>query len=74
MRRWHANTLLLLAGAIWGMGFVAQSSAMDSIGPYLFIALRFFVASLVILPFTWVAALPQWQARRMSGSLGIIQQ
>ena len=52
MKRWQANLLLLLAGAVWGMGFVAQSSAMDSIGPYLFIALRFFVASLVILPFT----------------------
>jgi drug/metabolite transporter (DMT)-like permease len=52
MKRWHANILLLLAGAIWGMGFVAQASAMDSIGPYLFIALRFAVASMVILPFT----------------------
>lgn len=52
MKRWHANILLLLAGAIWGMGFVAQASAMHSIGPYLFIALRFVVASLVILPFT----------------------
>lgn len=52
MKRWHANILLLLAGAIWGMGFVAQASAMTSIGPYLFIALRFAVASLVILPFT----------------------
>ncbi|MFT4725553.1 MAG: drug/metabolite transporter (DMT)-like permease [Granulosicoccus sp.] len=52
MKRWHANTLLLFAGAIWGMGFVAQASAMDTIGPYLFIALRFTVASLVILPFT----------------------
>lgn len=54
MKRWHANILLLLAGAIWGMGFVAQASAMGSIGPYLFIALRFIVASLVILPFTLI--------------------
>ena len=51
MKRWHANILLLFAGAIWGMGFVAQASAMDSIGPYLFIALRFAVASIVVLPF-----------------------
>ena len=56
MTRWHANLLLLFAGAIWGMGFVAQASAMDSIGPYLFIALRFIVASLVILPFTILEA------------------
>lgn len=33
------------------MGFVAQATAMDSIGPFLFIALRFVVATLVILPF-----------------------
>lgn len=51
MNRWQANLLLLMAGAIWGMGFVAQSTAMESIGPFLFIALRFVVASLVIVPF-----------------------
>ena len=51
MTRWQANLLLLLAGAIWGMGFVAQSEAMHSIGPFLFIGLRFLVASLVVVPF-----------------------
>lgn len=51
MNRLQANALLLLAGAIWGMGFVAQATAMDSIGPFLFIALRFLVACVVVLPF-----------------------
>ncbi len=51
MSRWQANVLLLIAGAIWGMGFVAQASAMDDIGPYLFIALRFLTATVVVLPF-----------------------
>lgn len=51
MSRLQANALLLIAGAIWGMGFVAQAQAMDSVGPYLFIALRFFVACIVVLPF-----------------------
>jgi drug/metabolite transporter (DMT)-like permease len=46
----RANFLLLLTGAIWGMGFVAQSTAMDSIGPYFFVALRFAVATLTMLP------------------------
>ena len=50
MTRTRANALLLLAGATWGMGFIAQSTAMDAIGPYLFIALRFAVASLAVLP------------------------
>lgn len=51
MTRLHANALLLLTGAIWGMGFVAQSTAMAAIGPFLFIALRFSVATIAILPF-----------------------
>ena len=53
MTRTRANALLLLAGATWGMGFIAQSTAMDAIGPYLFIALRFAVASLAVLPLAW---------------------
>ncbi|PCI05727.1 MAG: EamA family transporter [Hyphomicrobiales bacterium] len=50
MSRTTANLLLLFAGAVWGMGFVAQRTAMDDIGPMAFIALRFFVASLAVLP------------------------
>jgi drug/metabolite transporter (DMT)-like permease len=51
LTRLQANFVLLLAGAMWGMGFVAQSTAMDAIGPFLFIGLRFLLATLVILPF-----------------------
>jgi drug/metabolite transporter (DMT)-like permease len=49
--RTQANLILLFAGAIWGMGFVAQSSAMKAIGPFLFIGLRFALATVVVLPF-----------------------
>lgn len=51
MSRLSANMLLLLAGAIWGIGFVAQKTAMDNLGPFSFIALRFLIASIVLLPF-----------------------
>lgn len=51
MTRVQANLLLLLAAAIWGGGFVAQSTAMHAIGPFWFIGLRFAVATVVILPF-----------------------
>lgn len=51
MSRTTANLLLLLAGAIWGMGFVAQQTAMDDIGPMLFIASRFLLAGFAVLPF-----------------------
>lgn len=56
MPRALANLLLLSAGAIWGMGFVAQSTAMQAIGPLLFVALRFALATAVMLPFALVEA------------------
>lgn len=51
MTRIQANMLLLLAAAIWGGGFVAQSSAMASIGPFWFVGLRFAIAAIAVLPF-----------------------
>ena len=51
MPRTQANLILLLAGLTWGMGFVAQSTAMEDIGPFLFIGLRFTLATVVVLPF-----------------------
>jgi drug/metabolite transporter (DMT)-like permease len=47
----RANILLLAAGAIWGLGFVAQSSAMESVGPFMFVALRFLLAAVTVAPF-----------------------
>jgi drug/metabolite transporter (DMT)-like permease len=41
---------LIFAAALWGRGFVAQASAMDNIGPWFFIGLRFAVAALAMLP------------------------
>lgn len=64
MSRPRANLLLLLAGAIWGMGFVAQSTAMASLGPLLFVALRFAVATLAVLP------LALRESRRAERALG----
>ena len=51
MTRIQANLVLLLAAAIWGGGFVAQSTAMDTIGPLWFVGLRFAIAALAVLPF-----------------------
>lgn len=52
MKQRTANLLLLFAGAIWGMGFIAQSTAMDHIGPMLFMTLRFTLAAAAV----WVFA------------------
>ncbi|SER59734.1 DMT family transporter [Rhizobium sp. NFR03] len=51
MTRIQANLVLLLAGAIWGAGFVAQSTAMETIGPIWFTSLRFVIALIVLAPF-----------------------
>ncbi|EJL57299.1 DMT(drug/metabolite transporter) superfamily permease [Rhizobium sp. CF122] len=56
MTRIQANLLLLLAAAIWGGGFVAQSTAMKAIGPFWFIGLRFMIAAVAVLPFMLLEA------------------
>ena len=58
MTRVQANLFLLMSGAIWGAGFVAQSTAMDSIGPMWFIGLRFAIATAVAAP------LALWEHRK----------
>ena len=56
MTRIQANLVLLLAAAIWGGGFVAQSTAMDDIGPFWFVGLRFAIAAIAVVPFAWLEA------------------
>lgn len=53
MTRVQANLVLLLTGAIWGLGFIAQSTAMASIGPFMFIAIRSVIAAITIAPFAF---------------------
>ncbi|WOC16949.1 DMT family transporter [Pseudochrobactrum sp. MP213Fo] len=50
MTQSRANLLLLFAGLIWGLGFVAQSTAMANLSPLTFIGLRFIVATLAVAP------------------------
>lgn len=54
MSRLSANLLLLVAGMVWGGGFIAQATAMDDIGPFTFMTLRFALAALAIIPFVWL--------------------
>jgi len=50
MTRTQANLLLLMIAAIWGLAFVFQKTAMDEIGPLLFVALRSAIAFAVLMP------------------------
>lgn len=63
MNRATANLLLLVTGAIWGGGFVAQSTAMHAIGPVFFTGIRFLAAAAAVLPFA------MWEARAAGRSL-----
>jgi len=47
---------LLLTAAIWGGGFVAQTTGMGRIGPFWFTGIRFGLALLVMLPFGIIEA------------------
>ena len=42
------SILLLLTACIWGMAFVAQSVAMDALGPWTFTCLRSYIAGLTL--------------------------
>jgi drug/metabolite transporter (DMT)-like permease len=53
MRRIHADLLLVLAAVVWGVAFVFQKTAMDHIGPFLFIAARSAVAVLALAPIAY---------------------
>ncbi len=53
MSRMTANLLLLIAAVVWGAAFVAQSTAMDSMGPLAFTGFRFALAALSVAPFAW---------------------
>ncbi|VVN94834.1 DMT family transporter [Pseudomonas fluorescens] len=46
----RADVLMLVTAMIWGSGFVAQTSGMDHIGPFLYSGLRFTLGSLCLLP------------------------
>lgn len=50
MNRLHADLLLVLCAAIWGLAFVYQKTAMDHVGPLTFIACRGLVAAAALWP------------------------
>lgn len=49
--RWAGDALVLLAAVIWGVAFYFQKTAMDHIGPLLFLGLRAAIAALVLASF-----------------------
>ena len=58
MARPVAVLLLIICTMLWGFAFIAQKSAMDSMGPLSFASVRYLLGGLVILP------LALWEYRR----------
>lgn len=56
MTRLQADLALVASAAIWGLAFVYQKTAMDHVGPYLFIACRAAVAALALWPLALIEA------------------
>lgn len=48
--RLRQSLLLLATAGIWGIAFVAQSVGMDHVGPFTFIAVRFALGALTLVP------------------------
>lgn len=61
MSRPLAALLLLLCTMFWGFAFVAQKSAMGSIGPLSFAGVRYIIGGLLVLPL----AIGEWRRRKV---------
>ncbi|MGC9356728.1 MAG: DMT family transporter [Anaerolineae bacterium] len=48
MRRWHADIALVLVTVIWGSTFVIVKNALNTVGPLVFVAARFWVAGMAL--------------------------
>lgn len=53
-KRPHNVWLLLLTALIWGTGFVAQRQGMTHVGPFTFIAARFLLGGLALVPVLFI--------------------
>lgn len=63
MSRPLAALLLLICTMLWGFAFIAQKSAMDTMGPLTFAGMRYLLGGLLVLP------LALWEKRRHTTQL-----
>jgi len=48
MKRWQADLTLAFVALIWGSTFVVVKNALDAVGPLTFVAVRFWLAALLL--------------------------
>ncbi|WP_332688779.1 DMT family transporter [Devosia sp.] len=63
MSRPLAALMLLICTMLWGFAFVAQKSAMESMGPLTFAGVRYLLGGLLVLPLAF------WERRRRPAPL-----
>lgn len=49
-KTFKSNICLLGTAIIWGLAFVAQRDSMDTIGPFMYSAIRMFIGSIALIP------------------------
>jgi len=63
MSRPVAALLLLVATMLWGLGFIAQKSVSEALGPFAFTGARYLLGGLVVIP------IALWEAKRVARPL-----
>lgn len=51
--RWRGDILLLITAIVWGGGFIGVAKALHTLGPFYTIAIRFFIASILMSIVFW---------------------
>jgi drug/metabolite transporter (DMT)-like permease len=69
MRRWQGDAALVLVTAIWGSTFVVVKHALDAVGPLVFVAARFWVASAALLAVVALRRLPLRRSLLREGAI-----
>jgi drug/metabolite transporter (DMT)-like permease len=74
LRQRLADGVLLLITLVWGTTFVLVQDAISTLPPFLFLALRFSLASILLIPFVWMRAgfRPEWELWRQNALPGFI--
>lgn len=71
--RLKADAILLIVASVWGLAFVAQRTAAESSGVFLFNGLRFLLGALFLLPFAWrdgsLRQASNWRGSGLQGTL-----
>jgi drug/metabolite transporter (DMT)-like permease len=72
-KRLKADATLLLVASFWGLAFVAQRTAAESSGVFLFNGMRFLLGMLCLLPFAWrdgsLSQASNWRGSGLRGTL-----